>query len=121
MMGRWRTLHRRIRAMKWFSPGSFVLCAATFVVVYLVLHLLGWRESTSIFCGTLPEGRNAQVLQSFQAVMYVLFYMATAVVAPILLIAAAVFQVMAMLWIRRAGEFSMKMQGPVSKDGGSAA
>jgi len=92
MMGRWRSLYRRIRAMKWFSPGSFVLCAAIFAVVYLVLHLLGWRESTSIFCGTLPEGRNAQVLQSFQAVMYVLFHMATVVVAPILVLAAGVFE-----------------------------
>ncbi len=92
MMGRWRSLYRRIRAMKWFSPGSFVLCAATSAVVYLVLHLLGWRASTSIFCGTLPEGRNAQVLQSFQAVMYVLFHMATVVVAPILVLAAGVFE-----------------------------
>lgn len=97
MMQRTRNWYRRIRAMKWFSPGSFVLCAVTFACVYLLLHLLGWRQSTGVFCGTLPTGRDAQVTQCFQAVMYVMFHMATVVVSPILVIAAAVFRVM-LLW-----------------------
>ena len=88
MMDRPRRWYRQMRAMKWFCPGSFVLCAMVCAAVYVVLYLLGWRESTSVLCGTLPEDRTAQTIQAFQATMYVIFYMGTAVVAPILVIAA---------------------------------
>jgi hypothetical protein len=91
MMERWRSWYRRVRAMKWFSPGSFVLCAATFAGVFLAMHLAGWREKTDVFCGTLAGGREAQIGQSFRAVMYTLFYMATVLVSPILVLAAGVF------------------------------
>ncbi len=98
MMDRPRQWYRQTRAMKWFCPGSFVLCAMVCAAVYVVLYLLGWRESTSVLCGTLPEDRTAQTIQAFQATMYVIFYMGTAVVAPILVIAAIVFQAIVRLW-----------------------
>ena len=97
MMNRCRTWYRRIKALKWLSPGSFVLCAVTFTGVFLVLHLAGWREQTRVFCGTLPAGKNAQIAQSFQAVSYTLLYFATVIVAPILVLAAGVFQAMGLI------------------------
>jgi hypothetical protein len=83
--------------MKWLSPGSFVLCAIAFAGVFTVLHLVGLRERTSVFCGTLPVDRNDQVIQGFMAVSYTLFYMATVIAAPILVLAAGVFQLLTRL------------------------
>jgi len=84
---------RRIRSMKWLSPGSFILCALAFTVVFVVLHLAGLRVYTSILSGTLPAGWGAQVWNGFLAMLYVLFYMMTVIVTPILVIAAVIFHV----------------------------
>ena len=97
----WKTTYRQIRALKWLSPGSFLLCAVTFAGVYLVLHLAGLRASTSVLCGTFAAERTDQIRGSFLAVIYILFYMATVIVAPILVIAAGIFQVLIKLKHRR--------------------
>jgi hypothetical protein len=86
-----KAAYRHIRALKWVSPGSFVLCGVTFAGVHAVLHLLGLRESTSIFCGTLPAERSEQIVAGFCGLMYTFFYMLTVLVTPILLIAAGLF------------------------------
>jgi len=99
-MERCRDWYGRIRALKWLSPGSFVLCAATFAATFLVLHLAGWREKTNMFCGTLASGRSAQTAQSFQAVCYTLFYLSMVIVSPILVLGAGVFQGL-IVWDRR--------------------
>lgn len=104
MMARLRRGYRAIRAVKWLSPASFVLCAAVAAGVFVAVHLAGWRESTSILCGTLPSGRHAQVIQSFEALVYTLFYMAAVIVAPILTLAAAVFHGFVMWHRRRRSE-----------------
>lgn len=99
----WKAVYRQIRALKWLSPGSFLLCAITFTIVYAVLHLIGLRKYTSVLCGTFAAERSEQVLDSFFAVIYILFHMATVIVAPILVIAAGVFQALIKFRSRRQG------------------
>lgn len=94
-MARLQKLYRRVRSLKWLSPGSYLLCALVFLGVYWAADLLGWRQTTMIFCGTLAEGESARIIQSWQAVMYTVLYMAAVVISPILLIAACVFHMLA--------------------------
>lgn len=101
MMDKLRDGYRRIRAMKWLSPGSFVLCAATFAGLFALMHVAGWREQTSVFCGTLPRETGAQISQGFRAVCYTLFYLVTVIVAPILLLAAGIYQGLLVVLARR--------------------
>ncbi|MBP7933938.1 MAG: hypothetical protein KA354_04745 [Phycisphaerae bacterium] len=72
-----------------------------------LLHLAGLRASTSVLCGTFAAEQSEQVLNSFFAVIYILLYMATVIVAPILLVAAGLFQAL----IR----FTSLRQGPGSE------
>lgn len=107
----WKATYRQIRALKWLSPGSFLLCAVTFAGVYLALHLAGLRASTSVLCGTFAAEQSEQVRTSFFAVIYILFYMATVIVAPILVIAAGIFQVLIKL---RHGRQEGQETGPAA-------
>lgn len=86
-----QSIYQRVRRLKWVSPGSFVLCSLTFAGVYAVLHLFGFREYTSIFCGTLPADHTRQIVVGFCGLIYTMFHMLTVLVAPILLIAAGLF------------------------------
>jgi hypothetical protein len=92
MMDKCRRTYRAIRAMKWLSPGSFLLCAVTFAGFFVLAHVAGWRERTGVFCGTLPKDTGEQVTQGFMAVSYTLLYFATVIVAPILVLAAGVYR-----------------------------
>lgn len=100
-----RAARQRIRQLKWMSPGSFLLCAVTFAGVYLVLHAAGFRESTSVFCGTLPTAHGEQVRMGFCALLYTIFYMLTVLAAPILVIAAGVF----VLLVRRTATRAVRL------------
>ena len=102
--------YRQIRALKWMSPGSFILCAITFAAVYVVLHLAGLRSHTSVLCGTFAAKRGEQVLDSFFATIYILFYMATVIVAPILVIAAGIFQ--ALIKFKHGEQATATTKGP---------
>lgn len=107
----WKAAYRQIRALKWLSPGSFLLCAITFTAVYMILHLAGLRAHTSVLCGTFAAERSEQIRGSFLAVIYILFYMATVIVAPILVIAAGIFQVLIKL---RHGRQEGQEPGPAA-------
>lgn len=86
-----RAAYRRLRALKWISPSGFLINGLTFAGVYAVLHLLGWRQYTSIFCGTLPADRTEQIATSFCGLIYTMLYMLTVLAAPILILAAGMF------------------------------
>ena len=92
MIDRIKSWYRQMRALKWLSPGSFVLCAVTFAGLFLAMHLAGWREQTSVFCGTFPKDQGQQIAQGFEAVCYTLFYFASVIMAPILVLAAGVYR-----------------------------
>ena len=47
------------------TPAGFLKTAAVLALLYLVFHLLGWREYTSFFSGTLPAGHTGTLLLGF--------------------------------------------------------
>ena len=67
-------------------PRSIALNGAVaLLVIWLVLHALGWRECVSVLSGTLPDHWNweAAVLA---AISYLLAYFGVVLVAPALLL-----------------------------------
>jgi len=58
--------------------------------LFAVIHLLKWREYTTILCGMVPISDSTAWLAAYGGVAYVLCYLLAALVAPILMIAAAV-------------------------------
>ena len=82
------------------TPVGFLKTAAALALLYLVFHLLGWREYTSFFSGTLPEG-NAGTLRILLGLFYALAYFGFVLVVPILVMGAAVFAVGLRLGARR--------------------
>ena len=70
--------------IRWCAPRNWLFLAALIVVVFAVEHLLGWRDYTSILSGTLP-GEQAD-WRAFAGVLYVFTWLATVIVAPILVI-----------------------------------
>ncbi len=71
-----------------FSPTGLLVRAVLLTVVYLVLHLAGWREYTSILCGTAPTGNLGDRQAQLYGLIYVLCHFAVVVSVPILVIAA---------------------------------
>lgn len=67
---------------------GLVLRAAALVAVYAVCHIAGLRDYTSIICGTEPPPGSPAWLMILGPV-YIAAYLGFTVVAPILLIAAA--------------------------------
>jgi len=79
------------------SPGALVVSAAVMAGVFVICHLAGWRENTSFLCGTPPAGESAG-LAILLGLVYALSYFALVVLAPILVLAAAIFGVLLRLW-----------------------
>ncbi len=75
-----------MKTIRW--PRDFAFnCAVTLLVIWLVLHALGWRESVSVLSGTLPAGWNREAAAGC-AFSYLLAYFGVVLVAPALLLSA---------------------------------
>jgi hypothetical protein len=74
------------------SPWGLAVRAAWIVVLFAVLHGLGWRDFTSILSGTAP-GESLYGVKTWLGVLYALAYFAAVIVAPILVIAGALLGV----------------------------
>jgi hypothetical protein len=75
---------------KLFSPAGFAAIAFTTLLFFLLMHLAGWRESMSILTGTIPPGQTFAKAH-LQGALYLLGYLSSIILAPILLIAATLF------------------------------
>ena len=71
-----------------FSAKGLLLRAALVAVAYGVAHAAGWREYTSILCGTAPGGDPKAVSAVAFGVAYVILHFAFVIVVPVLLLAA---------------------------------
>ena len=91
MLEKFKKGWRWMVATPMFSPVGFVVCATLIILVYGIVQLIGWREYTSIFSGTSPSGNPADIPEVLIGVLYSGAYLAYALLAPILLIAAAIF------------------------------
>ena len=62
--------------------------AAALAIVFAALHAFGLREYTMLITGTTPDGRPANPVSMALAIMYMLAYLGTVVLAPMLALAA---------------------------------
>ena len=76
-----------------FRPGRVArriwLGCALLIAVFALLHLAGLRENVSVLSGTVGSADENPTLSALLGTVYVLFYVAAVLVAPVLALAAA--------------------------------
>ena len=93
---------RVLFAVPFFTPKGFLLRAGILTFAYLVCHLAGLRQYTSILSGTPAQAGISRELAGVLAAVYLLFYCSFVTVVPILTLAAGVFHLFEWLMSRRA-------------------
>jgi hypothetical protein len=76
-----------------FSPRDFVRHAGLIFVVFVVAHLCGLREYTSVLNGTTGSIDMNPQTAALLGVLYVLIYLGTILGVPMLLIAAGLMTI----------------------------
>lgn len=71
-----------------FSPRDFVRHAILIVVAFALIHAVGLREYTSVLNGTTGSVEMDPTYAALLGIVYVFFYLAAILLAPILLIAS---------------------------------
>ena len=92
MSERHRAWWVRILRPRFFTPKGFGTVAAAFVVAFLVCHVAGLRSYTCALCGQPPTGDAADGAAYALGLLYIVFYTACIVAAPILAIASLIFR-----------------------------
>jgi len=67
--------------------------AAAISVMFLLAHLAGLREFTSVLNGTIGSLALGWNLSAFLAVIYIVFYLAFVILVPVLILAATLLAV----------------------------
>ena len=80
-----------------FSPKGYLLWASAFALLFLVVHLLGFREATSVLSLTVPEGMTID-RASLYAGFYLILYLLFTLVCPVLVLAAGIQAIILRLW-----------------------
>jgi hypothetical protein len=80
-----------------FSPAGFVQRAIVISVGYLLVHLAGLREYTSVLNGTVGPESAGWTVSAILGITYIIIYLAFVVLVPVLLLAAGILA----LWQRR--------------------
>jgi len=73
---------------EFLSPKDMVRHAVIIAVLYLVVHLAGLREFTSILNGTMGSPELGWTVSAFLGLAYIFAYLAFVLLVPILLLAA---------------------------------
>lgn len=81
---------RRLWRADFLSPKDLLQRAAVLALLFLVAHLAGLREFTSILCGTVGSTEMSWRHSAELGVLYLILYMAFVLVVPVLVIAAAI-------------------------------
>lgn len=89
------------RSTPLFSPRGFLLRAAALLVLFLIAHLAGWREHTSILCGTATSAAGWSRLGGTLGLVYVIVYSIAVVGVPILVLAAGLLALLQRLATKR--------------------
>jgi len=100
----WQSLGLFRRA-EFLSPKDLLQRAGAISVLFLVVHLAGLREFTSVLNGTIGSVAAGWKLSSFLALIYILLYLAFVILVPVLVLAA----LMLMVWqrcVRKEENFS---------------
>ena len=77
------------------SPAGLLTRAVVLTVLYGALHLAGWREYTSILCGTAPTGNLGDRASQVCGLIYVLLHFTVVIVVPIFVLAAGLLSLVA--------------------------
>ena len=88
----WRRLGIFRRA-EFLSPRDLLQRAGAISVLFLVAHLAGLREFTSVLNGTIGSVAVGWNLSAFLAVVYIVLYLAFVVLVPVLVLAAVILAV----------------------------
>ncbi|MFC1706817.1 hypothetical protein ACFL59_08355 [Planctomycetota bacterium] len=83
-----------------FTPQWLLLHAGLLLVIFTILHLLGLREYTSFLSGTTPAGEVFDDRLALQGAAYLLTYLATVVLVPILVLGSGIQAALLMLTAR---------------------
>lgn len=75
------------------SPKDLLQRACAITLIFLLLHLAGLREYTSILNGTVGSVALGWKLSGFLAVIYIVSYLAFVVLVPVLILAALILLV----------------------------
>ena len=80
----------------------FLACAALIAAAYAAAHWAGWRDYTAVISGTSPSGAPLDGWMALKALVYVGLYTLFTLLAPIFLIAAALFTAFQWARLRRS-------------------
>ena len=83
----------RLVGAVFFSPMDFVRHAVLIVALFVIAHLCGLREFTAMISGTMASATLGPEICTLLAIVYMLFYFGAVVLAPILMIAAALLYI----------------------------
>lgn len=78
------------RRAEFMSSKDMLQRAAAITVVYLILHLAGFRDFTGILNGTIGSLSLGWNLSGFLAVIYIAFYLMFVILVPVLVLAAVI-------------------------------
>ena len=85
---------------EFLSARDMLQWAVAISVVFLILHLAGFREFAGILNGTIGSLSLGWNLSAFLAVLYIVFYLMFVVLVPVLVLAA----ILLMVWQRFCGK-----------------
>jgi membrane protein implicated in regulation of membrane protease activity len=89
-----------IRRAEFLSPKDLLQRAGAISVLFLVAHLAGLREFTSVLNGTIGSVAAGWKLSGFLALIYILLYLAFVILVPVLVLAAMILTVWRR-WVRK--------------------
>jgi hypothetical protein len=78
---------------EFLSARDMLQRAAAISVMFLLAHLAGLREFTSVLNGTIGSLALGWNLSAFLAVIYIVFYLAFVILVPVLILAATLLAV----------------------------
>jgi len=78
---------------EFFSPQGFVQRALVIGAGFLLVHLAGLREYTSVLNGTVGPESAGWAMSAFLGVAYIIIYLAFVILAPVLILAAGILTV----------------------------
>ena len=78
---------------EFFSPKDMVQRAVAISGLFLLVHLAGFRQFTSILNGTIGSLELGWNLSSFLAIIYIFIYLAFVIMVPVLILAAGILMV----------------------------
>lgn len=80
------------------SPKDLLQRACAICLIFLLLHLAGLREYTSILNGTIGSLALGWKLSAFLAVLYIVAWLAFVVLVPVMILAALILLAWQRCW-----------------------